>query len=104
MWQIASEIVKLAKQFNANIAIEKLRHVSKCIAEREGIVVKEVKPSCTSQTCPRYGHAGKETGEATSTLNTSSAYMRLIETELQASISASGRPQESQNTEAGLLR
>ncbi|MHA1859541.1 MAG: IS200/IS605 family accessory protein TnpB-related protein [Candidatus Asgardarchaeia archaeon] len=27
MWQIANEIVKLAKEFNANIAIERLRHI-----------------------------------------------------------------------------
>ena len=86
MWQIANEIVKMAKQFNANIAIEKLkhlrkrggewnknsrrkvnripysffRHALKCVAEREGVVVKEVKPSYTSQTCPRCGHIGKE--------------------------------------------
>jgi len=86
MWQIANEIVKLAKEFNANIAIERLRglrkrkgewnkkstrkvnripyglfrHTLKCVAEREGVVVEEVKPSYTSQTCPRCGHAGKE--------------------------------------------
>ncbi|MHA1596781.1 MAG: IS200/IS605 family accessory protein TnpB-related protein [Candidatus Asgardarchaeia archaeon] len=29
MWQIANEIVKLAKEFNANIAIERLRHIRK---------------------------------------------------------------------------
>jgi IS605 OrfB family transposase len=86
MWQIANEIVKLAKQFNANIAIEKLRnlrkhrgewsknsrkkvnripyalfrHALKCVAEREGIFMKEVAPSYTSQTCPRCGHISKE--------------------------------------------
>jgi len=86
MWQIASEIVKLAKRFNANIAIEKLRHIRKNkeewskksrrkvnripygffrhalkhVAERENVFVKEVKPSYTSQTCPRCGHVGRE--------------------------------------------
>ena len=86
MWQIANEIVKLAEEFNANIAIERLRglrkrkgewsrkstrkvnripyglfrHTLKCVAEREGVVVEEVKPDYTSQTCPRCGHAGKE--------------------------------------------
>jgi IS605 OrfB family transposase len=86
VWQIANEIVKLAKQFNANIAIERLRHLRKhkgmwvkksrrkvnripyalfihalkCVAEREGVFVKEIKPNYTSQTCPRCGHTGKE--------------------------------------------
>jgi len=85
MWQIANEIVKLAKQFNANIAIEELslrkrkgewskksrrkvnripygffRHALKYVAEREGVVVKEIEPSYTSQTCSRCGHIGKE--------------------------------------------
>jgi len=86
MWQIANEIVKFAKEFNANIAIERLRHLRKRkdewgrksrrktnripdwffrhalkhVAEREGVVVMEVKPSFTSQTCPRCGHVGKE--------------------------------------------
>jgi len=86
MWQIANEIVKLAKEFNSNIAIERLkylrkrkgewskkstrkvnripygffRHALKHVAEREGIMVIEVKPSYTSQTCPRCGHVGEE--------------------------------------------
>jgi IS605 OrfB family transposase len=86
MWQIANEVVKVAKQFNANIAIERLRHLRKrrgewskrsrrkvnripyalfrhalkCVAEREGVSVKEVKPSYTSQACPRCGHVGRE--------------------------------------------
>jgi len=86
MWQIANEIVKLAKQFKANIAIERLkhlrkrkgewnkksrrkvnripyrffRHALKCVAEREGVIVEEIKPDYTSQTCPRCGHVGKE--------------------------------------------
>jgi IS605 OrfB family transposase len=86
MWQIANEVVELAKKFNTNIAIERLgllrkrmgewgkkstrkvnripygffRRVLKNIAEREGVIVKEVKPHYTSQTCPRCGHIGKE--------------------------------------------
>ncbi len=86
MWQIANEIVKLAKEFNADIAVERLRylrkrkgewskksrrktnripyglfrHCLKHVAERDGIVVKEIKPNYTSQTCPRCGHRGKE--------------------------------------------
>jgi len=86
MWQIANEIVRLAKQFNANIAIERLRHLRKRkgewsrksrrktnripygffrhalkhVAEREGVIVREVKPNYTSQTCPKCGHAGRE--------------------------------------------
>jgi IS605 OrfB family transposase len=86
MWQIANEVVKLAKQFNANIAIERLkhlrkhngewsrksrrktnripysffRHALKCVAEREGVLIKEVKPNYTSQTCPTCGHIGRE--------------------------------------------
>ncbi len=85
MWQIANEIVKLAKQFNANIAIERLRHLRKrkgewskkgrkkvnripyalfrhalkCVAEREGVIVEEIKPNYTSQTCPRCGHISR---------------------------------------------
>jgi putative transposase len=86
MWMISNEIVKLAKRFNANIAIERLKHLRKRkgewskrsirkvnripyglfrhalnhVAEREGVAVREVKPSYTSQTCPRCGHIGKE--------------------------------------------
>jgi IS605 OrfB family transposase len=86
IWQIANEIVKMAKKFNANIATERLRHLRKrkgewskksrkkvnripyalfrhalkCVAEREGVFVKEFKASYTSQTCPPCGHIGKE--------------------------------------------
>jgi IS605 OrfB family transposase len=86
MWQISNEIVKLAKDFNANITIERLkrlrkrrgewskkstrkvnripygffRHALKHVAEREGVLIKEVKPHYTSQSCPRCGHVGKE--------------------------------------------
>jgi len=86
MWQIANEVVNLATQFDGNIAIERLghlrkrkgewikkgarkvnripygffRHALKHVAEREGVIVKEVKPAYTSQTCPRCGHIGKE--------------------------------------------
>jgi IS605 OrfB family transposase len=86
VWQIANEIVKLAKQFNVNIAIERLRHLRKrkgkwtkksrkkvnripygffkhalkCVAERESVFIKPLKPNYTSQTCPRCGHVGKE--------------------------------------------
>ncbi|MBC7091215.1 MAG: IS200/IS605 family element transposase accessory protein TnpB, partial [Nitrososphaeria archaeon] len=85
IWQIANEIVKLAKQSNANIAIERLRHLRKskgelskksrkkvnripyslfkhalkCVAERESVTIEEVKPNYTSQTCPICGHVGK---------------------------------------------
>ncbi|MGQ9759860.1 MAG: zinc ribbon domain-containing protein [Candidatus Methanomethylicaceae archaeon] len=74
------------KKFNANIAIERLGSIRKCkgewgkksrrkvnripyglfrhalkhVAKREGIVVIEVKPSYTSQICPRCGHVGRE--------------------------------------------
>ncbi|MEM4157382.1 MAG: transposase [Candidatus Methanomethylicaceae archaeon] len=86
MWQIANEIVKLAEEFNANIAIERLRylrkrkgewskkstrklnripygsfrHALKHVAVRESVAVREIRSSYTSQTCPRCGHAGKE--------------------------------------------
>jgi len=86
MGQVAGEIVKTAKQFNANIAVERLKglrkckgewrrksrrkvnripyaffnHALRCVAEREGVFVEEVKPNYTSQTCPRCGHVGKE--------------------------------------------
>ena len=86
MWQISNEIVKLAKRFNANIAIERLKHLRKCrgewgkrstrkvnripygffrhalkyVAEREGVAVREIESSYTSQTCPRCGHVGRE--------------------------------------------
>lgn len=86
MRRIANEIVKLAKEFKANIAIERLnhlrkhkgewskksrkkvnripyglfRHALKYVAEREGAVVKEIKPNYTSQMCPRCGHVGKD--------------------------------------------
>jgi len=86
LWQIANEVVELAKQMNSNIAIEKLRHLKKRkdewskksrrkvnripygffkhslkhVAEREGVVVKEIKPNYTSQMCPRCGHIDKE--------------------------------------------
>ncbi|MHA1859540.1 MAG: transposase [Candidatus Asgardarchaeia archaeon] len=36
------------------------RHTLKCVAKREGVVVEEIKPNYTSQTCPRCGHVGKE--------------------------------------------
>ncbi|MHA1596780.1 MAG: transposase, partial [Candidatus Asgardarchaeia archaeon] len=36
------------------------RHALKCVAKREGVVVEEIKPNYTSQTCPRCGHVGKE--------------------------------------------
>jgi IS605 OrfB family transposase len=86
MWQIANEIVKLAKEFNANIAIERLRrlrkrkgewsknsrkkvnripysffrHALKHVAEREGVVIMEIKPYYTSQICPRCGYMSKD--------------------------------------------
>lgn len=85
MWQISNELVKLAKRFNANIAIERLRHLRKTkrewskksrrktnripygffrhslkhIAEREGVIVEEVDAKYTSQTCPKCGHISK---------------------------------------------
>ncbi|MGQ9469818.1 MAG: RNA-guided endonuclease TnpB family protein, partial [Nitrososphaerales archaeon] len=85
MWQITNEIVKLAKEFNANIAIEKLRGVRKRkrewskkstrktnripygffrhalmhVAEREGVIVEEIRPHYTSQTCPQCGCVSK---------------------------------------------
>jgi IS605 OrfB family transposase len=36
------------------------RHALKCVAEREGVPVKEAKPNYTSQTCPRCGHISRE--------------------------------------------
>jgi len=85
MWQTANEIVRLAKNFNANIAIEKLdirkrkrgwskkgrkkanripyalfKHALKYVAEKEGVFIKEINPKYTSQTCPRCGYRGKE--------------------------------------------
>ncbi|MGQ9468506.1 MAG: RNA-guided endonuclease InsQ/TnpB family protein [Nitrososphaerales archaeon] len=85
MWQMVNEIVKIAKRFDANIAIERLRHVRKRkgewtrksarktnripygsfrhtlkhIAQQEGVLVTEVKPNYTSQTCPRCGCVSK---------------------------------------------
>jgi len=86
LWEIANRVVKLAKELNANIAIERLRHLRKrkgewsrksqrkvnripygffrhalkYVANREGVVIEEVKPNYTSQTCPKCGHVGKE--------------------------------------------
>jgi len=119
IWQMANEIVKLAKEFDANIAIERLRHLRKRrgewnkksrrkvnritygffrhalkhVAKREGIVVREVKASYTSQTCPRCGHVGKENWRATSTSDASAAATRPTETVWRASTSPSGRLQ-----------
>jgi len=86
VWQIANEIISLANTFNANIKIERLRHIGKrkgqfnknirrkinripcgffrhalkCVAERKSIAVSEINPRYTSQTCPRCGYTGKE--------------------------------------------
>jgi IS605 OrfB family transposase len=86
IWQISNEIVKLAKRFNANIAIEGLRNLRKRkgewgrksrrktnripygffryalkhIAEREGVAIQEVNARYTSQTCPKCGYISKK--------------------------------------------
>jgi len=86
MWQMANQIVKLAEDLDANIAIEGLehlrkrkgewsrkstrkvnripygffRHALKHVAEREGVIVKETRPNYTSQTCPRCRHMGRQ--------------------------------------------
>ena len=88
MWQIANEIVKPAKQFSADIAIERLRHLRKRkgewrrksrrkvnripygffrhalkhVAEREGVIVREIKPYHTSQTVHGAGTSAERTG------------------------------------------
>ncbi|MFQ6076399.1 MAG: RNA-guided endonuclease InsQ/TnpB family protein [Candidatus Bathyarchaeia archaeon] len=85
MWQITNEIVNLAKAFNANIAVERIRHLRKRrgewskksrrkvnrvpyglfrralkhVAKREGVLIEEVKPNYTSQTCPKCGYISK---------------------------------------------
>ena len=85
LWQLANDLVQLAKNYQSNIAIERLRHLRKPkgqwwkksqrktnripyrlfrqtlihVAEREGVLVKEINPHYTSQRCPRCGHTGK---------------------------------------------
>lgn len=78
-WQLAGELVKLAKQFDARIVIERLKHLRKRRGEwnkrsrkrvnripysflrfalehraaQEGVIIKAVNARYTSQTCPR---------------------------------------------------
>jgi IS605 OrfB family transposase len=86
LWEISNQIVSLAKEFNANIVIERLKHLRKRrkewskksrrkvnripygflkhalknVAERGGVIIEEIKSNYTSQTCPRCGHVSKE--------------------------------------------
>ncbi len=85
IWLLANEVVRLAEAFNANIAVEKLRHLRKRrgewiaasrrkvnripygflryalkhVAERQRVLLVEVDPRYTSQACPSCGHTGK---------------------------------------------
>jgi len=84
-WQLAGELVELAKQFDARIAIERLKHLRKRRGEwgknsrkrvnripygflrfaiehkatQEGVIVEAVSAHYTSQTCPRCGLVDK---------------------------------------------
>jgi len=84
-WQLAGDLVMLAKRFDARITIERLKHLRKrrgewgkrsrkCVnripyrflrftiehkAIQEGIIVKAVSARYTSQTCPRCGLVDK---------------------------------------------
>ena len=84
-WQLAGELVKLAKRFDARVAIERLKNLRKRRGEwgkqsrrkvnripygflrfiiehkavQEGVPVEPVSAQYTSQTCPRCGFAGK---------------------------------------------
>ena len=84
-WQLAGELVKLAKLFDARIAIERLRHLRKRRGEwgrnsrkrvnripygflrfalehraaQDGVIVEAVSARYTSQTCPRCGFVDK---------------------------------------------
>jgi putative transposase len=84
-WQLAGELIRLAKQFDARIAIERLKHLRKRRGEwgrnsrkkvnripygflrfaiehkaaQEGVIVEAVSARYTSQTCPRCGLVDK---------------------------------------------
>jgi putative transposase len=88
-WQVASKVVDLAIEYNANINIENLKnlrtgrklgnskgrkvnglisripyakffHALDCIALRKGVKVSRVSPRHTSQRCYKCGHVGKD--------------------------------------------
>jgi len=85
-WQIANDIVRMAQTYDADVAIERLRHIRKrkgewskegnrkvnrmpygffrfaliSVGDREGVRILEVNPRYTSQTCPRCGEASKK--------------------------------------------
>jgi IS605 OrfB family transposase len=85
IWALANQIVQQAQLLDANMAIEKLRHLKKRrgewttrsrrkvnripygflrhtlrhVAERQGVPLFEVDPRYTSQTCPICGYTGK---------------------------------------------
>ncbi|MFQ6129619.1 MAG: RNA-guided endonuclease TnpB family protein [Candidatus Hadarchaeaceae archaeon] len=84
-WQLAGELVELAKRFDARIAVERLKHLRKRRGEwrkrsrrrvnripygflrlalehksaQDGVIVEAVSARYTSQTCPRCGFADK---------------------------------------------
>jgi IS605 OrfB family transposase len=85
LWQIANEVVKFAKNYQANIVIEKLshlrirkghwnrisrkktnripyrlfRHTITHVAEQEGVLIEEVNPHYSSQRCPACSYTHK---------------------------------------------
>jgi len=107
MWQIANEIVQLAKTFNANIAMERLRHFRKRrgewsknsiwklnripygffghalkhVAEAEAVIVKELSQISRRKHALNAATSAGTTGEATTTLNALNAATRRIEIE-----------------------
>jgi len=64
------------------------KHALMQVADREGLILKEIDPKYTSQTCPGVDREVRSTGAATSTSNASNADMRLTETTSQASKSS----------------
>ncbi|GAH25213.1 unnamed protein product, partial [marine sediment metagenome] len=87
-FEIAHQIVALAKEYNCTIAIENLKHLNKsklsrksdrkvkrmpyamfvaalqAVAFQNGIAVVKVNPRYTSKTCSKCGERGKRTGAA----------------------------------------
>ncbi len=86
LWQLANDLVTFARNYQANIAIERLHHLRKRkgqwtkksrkktnripyslfrqtlqhVATQEGVFITEINPHYTSQACPRCGHTSKK--------------------------------------------